>query len=94
MSLFLLQKFLMGFPAAFYRCQWISLASRGLRAMEAQWITARSCTDVFLSLFRVCVLPRNMRRRWFSKDEIRFSSPSLHPHGASIVVGGCMDVHL
>ena len=90
-----------GFPAAFYRCQRICLASCGLRAMEAQWIMARSCrwapppfSDVFFSLFRGCVLPRNMRWWWFSKDEIRFSPPSLRPDGASIVDGGCMDVRL
>jgi hypothetical protein len=50
--------------------------------------------EVFLSLVRVCVLFRNTWQRRLPKDEIRFSSSSLRPSGASSVTGGNVEVCL
>lgn len=50
--------------------------------------------SIFFSLVRICVLLRNVRQRWLTKDEIRFSLYSPHPNGATGVVRGSVEVCL
>ena len=71
----------------------------GLRAMEAEWISALAggrapFSYLFSSFVRVCILFRKVRRRRLPEDGIKVSPPSPRSGDAFSIIGGRVEVCL